>query len=83
MITLVLVLRHLIENHFTKCLETMGEVIKMEKTASSLWKWHKRVEATKLTLIHYFTCLCRSVVDIDAKTLASNAPVPEDKISYP
>ena len=83
MITLVLVLRHLIENRSTKCLETMGEIIKMEKTASSLWKWHKRVEATKLTLIRYFTCLCRSVVDIDAKILASNAPVPEDKISYP
>lgn len=54
-----------------------------KKTASSLWKWHKRVEATKLTLIHYFTCLCRSVVDIDANTLASNAPVPEEKIPYP
>lgn len=33
-------------------------------------------------LIHYFTCLCRSVVDIDAKIFASNAPVPRDKIPY-
>lgn len=54
-----------------------------KKTASSLWKWHKKVEATKLTLIDYFTCLCRSVVDIDANTLASNAPVPDEKNSIP
>lgn len=51
----------------------------IESRSSPMEQVNQKDKAEKT---HYFTCLCRSVVDIEAKTFASNAPVPRDKIPH-